>query len=279
MLLVILALLWIVLLTPMVVRKFRDGGTEKSIEHFHAEHEVLSRQGYAVEPSRHLDQPGYARGAYAPPTYAPPMSAPAPRRPHLTVVHDDDTYRSLESRPSWQEWSDTYDFDHDEEQRSRFQSNRYAAAYSSVPRAVEANAYDESPVRRRSMKARRRMMVTRLALVTVVFSLLAFVTGYSLVLDMAVLSWVGVAAYVALALYAISQGYLHETSLGIRLGANRHLASVEPLYGEYDEYDDEEDEDGTGPGGRYDVQVLSDFYDPSDVGQWRRESQSRYALG
>ena len=45
------------LLAPTVVRRFRDNGTERSIESFHAEHEVLSRQGYTVPPAHRLDEP------------------------------------------------------------------------------------------------------------------------------------------------------------------------------------------------------------------------------
>ena len=273
MLLIILALLWIVLLTPMVVRRFRDGGAEKSIEHFHTEHEVLSRQGYVVAPAHRLEQPD--DGPYRAPV-AQPAAQPAARRPRLTVVQDDDTYRSLETRHSWQEWSESYDFDYEDEPPRVAPSNRYAAAYASVPRQVEAVTYDEPPIRRHSMRARRRMMMTRLALVTVLTSALAFVTGVSLLLDLAVLSWVAVAAYVALALYAISQGYLNETSLGFRFGRSRPLASVEPLY---DEYEDDEYGDGPGYEGGYRGGYASEFYDASDAGQWRRESQSRYALG
>lgn len=270
MLLIILALLWIVLLTPMVVRRFRDGGAEKSIEHFHAEHQVLSRQGYVVAPAHRLEQPD---DVYYP---EPAERDPSPRRPHLTVVQDDDTYRSLEARHSWQDWSESYDFDQDDEPRPAVQSNRYAAAYSSVPRQVDAVVYDEPPIRRRSMRARRRMMITRLVLATVLTSAIAYLTGVSVLLDLAVLSWVADAAYVALALYAISQGYLLETSLGIRLGRSSSLAPVEPLY---DEYDDDEYGDGPGYGDGYLAQPVSEFYDANDSGQWRRESQSRYALG
>ena len=40
MLLIILALFWVAILAPVVVRRFRDSGTERSITSFHAEHEV-----------------------------------------------------------------------------------------------------------------------------------------------------------------------------------------------------------------------------------------------
>ncbi len=60
MLLIILALFWVALLAPMAIRRLRDGGAERSIQSFHAEHEVLSRQEYAVNPAHRLDQPDAA---------------------------------------------------------------------------------------------------------------------------------------------------------------------------------------------------------------------------
>jgi hypothetical protein len=272
--LVILALLWAALLIPMAVRRLRDGGPEKSIEHFHTEHEVLSRQGYAVAPAYRLSEPV---------RYEAP---PEPRRPHLTVVHEGDTYRTLESRSSWEEWSEDYDFEAEERPSRSVRSNRYAAAYSSVPRDAELSARYEPPVtRQRSMRSRRRVVFTRLLLVAVVAAVASFVTGYSLLLDVAVLAWVAVVGYVALALYAVSQGYLLESSLGLaRRG--RGLATVEPLYGDYERFDEPAGYDDTGYE-RYPRREVAidevdeddeEYYDPQ-AGRWRRGSSSHYALG
>src|SRR5271163_2389165 len=101
MLLIILALFWVALLAPMAIRRLRDGGGERSIQAFHAEHEVLSRQEYAVNPAHRLDQPDAVESSPQDPG----------RRSRLTVVHADDTYRSLESRSSWDEWSEDYEYD------------------------------------------------------------------------------------------------------------------------------------------------------------------------
>ena len=90
MILVILALAWIAFLAPVVIRKVRDMGSDRSIEHFHAEHEVLSRQGYTVEPAYRLDEYAPAPPAPAPIRRAPVVEA-RPARPRLTVVKDDDT--------------------------------------------------------------------------------------------------------------------------------------------------------------------------------------------
>src|SRR5664280_1893648 len=183
MLLVVLARFWVALLTPVVVRRFRDGGTEKSIDSFHAEHEVLSRQEYAVAPAHRLDDSDHNE-----------QHEPEPaRRPRLTVVHDDDTYRSLETRGSWDEWAEDYDYDHEAPRRSA-SINRYAAAYSSTPSGPVVSAYREPPVRR-SMKAQRRMILTRLALAVATMTILGVATSYSILVDLAVLTWIGFAVY------------------------------------------------------------------------------------
>ncbi len=262
MILVIIGLLWVILLAPMALRRLRDRGAERSIESFHAEHEVLERQGYAVAPAHRLSE-------------EPP--APAPRRPQLTVVHADDTYRTLESRSSWEEWDRAYDYDdgegaHDwttgveygagESHDGHAARNRYAAAYSSVPRGqveVEAPA-----LRRRTARAQRRMVVTRLVLVVVALSALSFVVSSSILFDLAVLSWVAAAGYVALALFAMSQGYLEPRSLG--LGRRADVADLDShrdpyLRSAYEETPAEEEE----------------WYDEDDSG-WGRSS-GRYALG
>jgi hypothetical protein len=253
MLLIILALFWVAILAPVVVRRFRDSGTERSITSFHAEHEVLSRQGYVVAPAHRLDQPDHheARSHAAP-------------RPRLTVVHADDTYRTLETRDSWDEWSQAYDYDRDEAETRRVApvapSNRYASAYSSVPSDNDVRVHYETPTRQRSMRARRKMLFMRTALAAVVLTATYFAVGYSIVEDLAILAWVALVSYVAMALVAVSQGYLHESSLPIRLPRARQLATIAPLYNEPAEFD-------------------SEFYESDAEDEWRRESSSRYALG
>ena len=101
MLLIVLALIWVALLAPVVIRRLREGGSEKSIQSFHAEHEVLTRQDYAVAPAHRLDEPDEA----------PVREYGGDRRPRLTVVHPDDTFADLASRTTWDEWSEDYDYD------------------------------------------------------------------------------------------------------------------------------------------------------------------------
>lgn len=253
MLLIVLALFWLALLAPIVVRKFRDGGTEKSIQSFHAEHEVLSRQDYAVAPAHRLDRPDDAITS----------SQSGERRPRLTVVHADDTFGTLETRASWDEWSDDYEYD--DEAAERGVTNHYARAYASRPEQPAAAARYEAPIRRRTMRAQRRMIFTRLALAALALTAIAVVTRYSFFIDVAALAWISLILFVALALYAVSQGFLEEESLPVRLPRRRPLATIEPLY--------RESEDFYTP--RYEGEFTSEFYEPDDESTWRREPQRR----
>jgi hypothetical protein len=254
MLLIVLAIFWVALLAPVAIRRLRDGGAERSIQSFHAEHEVLSRQEYAVNPAHRLDQPDVTESALQ----------NHGRRSRLTVVHADDTYRSLESRSSWDEWSEDYEYD-DQPNNERESMNRYAAAYSSVPNDTTVRRSYGAPIRQRTMKSRRQMMFVRLVIASTVLSILAFTMSYSLITDVAVASWVCVVSYVALALYAVSQGFLNESSLPLRLPQPHKLASVQRLY------------DAVAP--RYEDEYESEYEEDDENDGWRRESQPRRALG
>jgi hypothetical protein len=116
-------------------------------------------------------------------------------------------------------------------------------------------------MRRASMKTRRQSVFLLLAASAVALSGLSIVVGYSLLEDLALLAWMGLIFYVALALFAVSQGFLFESSLPIRIPQGRTLATIEPIY-----YEDVEEFD-------------SEFYDENDDSEWRRESPSRYAVG
>jgi hypothetical protein len=244
----------VALLAPVAIRRLRDGGAERSIQSFHAEHEVLSRQEYAVNPAHRLDEPDDTESALQ----------SHGRRSRLTVVHADDTYRSLESRSSWDEWSEDYEYD-DRPNNERESMNRYAAAYSSVPNDTTVRRRYDAPIRQRTMKSRRQMMFVRLVLASTVLSILAFTMSYSLISDVAVASWVCVVSYVALALYAVSQGLLNESSLPLRLPQPRKLASVQRLY------------DAVAP--RYEDEFESEYDEDDEDDGWRRQSQPRRALG
>jgi hypothetical protein len=250
-LLIILGIFWVAILVPVAVRRFRDSGTEKSIHSFHAEHEVLSRQEYSVPPAHRLD-----------PSNREEERSNLDVRPRLTVVHPGDTYRSLESRTSWDEWANDYDYEREDGMsRAVEPSNRYVSAYSSVPNEREVlNTYDP-PMRPGSMRARRTAVFLLLSAAAVLLSGVNFLVGYSFIEDLAILAWVGLVCYVGMALFAVSQGFLYESSLPVRIPQARRVATVEPLYGERDD------------------EFESEFYEADDDGAWRRDSASRYAVG
>jgi hypothetical protein len=256
MLLLVLGLFWVALLAPIVVRRLRDAGTEKSIQSFHAEHEVLSRQDYAVAPAHRLGEPDQ-------PALGTPSTEP---RSRLTVVHADDTYGSLESRASWDDWSEDYEYD--ARRANAPQVNRYAKAYSSRPSELVATSEYRAPIRRRTMRAQRRMVFTRLVLAALLMSVVAFVSGSSFLVDVTAVAWLGVVGYIAMAFYAVSQGYLNDSSLPLRIPLRRPLATIEPLYADDDQYES-----------RYEDEFTSEFYQPDADEQWRREPLRRRALG
>ena len=268
MLALIVVLFWLAILVPWAVLKFRNSRTEKSIDTFHAEHEVLSRQGYSVTPARRLDDAYlYEEHAYE------PEHEPARSRPHLTVVHDDDTYSTLESRLTWDEWERDYDYDQPRTvaaHPSAHAHNRYAAYASAPPEGVYATSApyaleyrDVAGPLRTSMKVRRNRIFASLGLSALVTTGLNFLIGLSLLQYLAILSWVGLVLYVATALFAISQGYLEASSL-VGLRRTTFVAPVD--HDATDAYEDEV----------YDEEEA--YEEAADVAQWRRESR-RYALG
>jgi hypothetical protein len=269
MLALIVALFWLAILAPWAVIKFRNSRSEKSIDSFQAEHDVLSRQNYSVAPARRLgDAYLYEEHAYE------PGHEPSRSRPHLTVVQDDDTYSSLESRLSWDDWERDYDYDQSHSLSSSVDhgDSRYVA-YASSPTTTQgpyANSPEyelhyssvEAPFAA-SMKVRRNRIVASLSISALVTTGLNLLIGLSLMQYLAVLSWVALALYLAAALFAVSLGYVEvSTLLGRRSTAAYEPADVEAgQQGRYNEaYPDEADE-------------ASD-----DDEQWRREPR-RHALG
>jgi hypothetical protein len=112
-------------------------------------------------------------------------------------------------------------------------------------------------------------MFLRCVAAAAVVSLVAFLSGSSILVDLAALAWFAVVLFIALALYSVSQGYLAETSLPLRLPQRRPLATVKPLYADNDaEY-----------ASPYEPVFVSEFYEPESEEPWRRESQNYRAFG
>lgn len=276
MLALIVALFWLAILAPWAVVKFRNSRAERSIDSFHVEHERLSRQGYSVAPVRRLDDAYlYEEHAYE------PEHEPARSRPHLTVVHESDTYSTLENRSSWDEWERDYDYEHPRTLAAPQDVNHHRyAAYASAPSreatmvrpapGAYGDGFVDGPIRV-SMRVRRTRIFASLGLSAIVTTGLNFLIGLSLLQYLAVLSWVGLVFYVALALFAVSQGYLEVSSL---IGV-RHGRADAPSY-----YEDDPMEDAESFGLYADEQYYEETsYAEAPVDdRWRREPR-RVALG
>ncbi len=237
MLLVVIALLWGAFLVPLAVRHLREWRSERAIEHFTVESQVRAPAAAPAVPR------------------AVPMPTPTPARPRLRVVHEGDTYRSLEAERSWDEWASDYEFDETPTRASR----------SAMPTSRPVSA---PPVARgRSMRRRRRVVFTRLLVVSVLATLGAWLTGASILWDLTFALWCCLVAFVALAIYAVGQGYLHESSVGLSVLSRRgyleptadldaiHHAPRTPAWtassAASERWEDADDEDGYGDGGGY----------------------------
>ena len=245
MLIIGILLLWVVLLSPFAYRWLRDRGGERSIQTFHHEHESLRRRGYSVQPARVLED-------------EVPLVEETTRRPRLRVVRDEDTLPILESEMSWEEWGRFYGEELGEVEAVAPQPTRSTnpyAAYAATPSVSMPAPYAEAPLRQVSMRTRRHRIAAGLVSAAVLFSGGNMLLGVSFFQDLAIVAWLAVVGYAALALTAVALGYLDQSSLGLR---RPRIASVTPL-----EVVDE------GP---------SEFYEDDEDTQWRREP-SRYALG
>jgi phosphoglycerol transferase MdoB-like AlkP superfamily enzyme len=126
------------------------------------------------------------------------------------------------------------------------------------------------------MRAQRRIVFSRLVVVAFVLTILALVVGSSIILDLAALSWFGVVAFVALALYSVSQGYLLDTSLPL-LSKRTRLATVAPLYGYQQESADDRYEKSADD--RYESSYDGEVFEPDVDEEWARQFPRYRALG
>lgn len=253
MLLLVLALVWVAILLPVLVRYWRDRGGERKIESYHTERERLIRQEqeHAVFDPRH-ESP------------SEPLERERPGRPHLTVVYPEDTVRSLKERGSWDEWRRDYEYDLEDNRdavRARLEHNRYAAAYSSVPNEVFDTGFDEPYGTQVSMQLRRRRILVGLVLTCLAFTLLTLVSSSAFLANLAVLAWALLIGFVDLGLVAIGLGYM-ESPLDTVTRTNVEVERPsQPAYESDVEYLDEE------------------YFDEDDQRVWRHETAPRRALG
>ncbi len=76
MIVLIIVVVWVVLLTPFAVRRFREANGDKPMLNFREGVQILRRQGYSVQPARILED-------------EVPLEV-GHNRPHLRVVRDED---------------------------------------------------------------------------------------------------------------------------------------------------------------------------------------------
>lgn len=255
--LLILLAFWIAILAPLAVRRLRDFGSERSIQMFHTEHDRLTRHPYTVQPAHRLDREDR-------------LDAPSA----LTVVHADDSSAAYAQRRMYEEWDREIADDFSDEYVEPTTA-RYASAYSHTPREEET-LY--AP--RGSMKARRRMIVTRLLTTAGVLTFFSLFVNISFLRDLMLLSWGLVVAYAALALLAVAMGYINEQTLlpFLKGGPGRPLAEItsilerRPRREIRDDYEEEEL--------YYDDEVNDvddEFYDADD--RWELDHAPRRAHG
>ena len=249
MLLLVLALVWVAILVPIAVRYFRDSGTERSIESFYAEREMLSRQEHFVPPEHYDERP-------EPPAMTQPDRA---RRPHLTVVHPNDTVGTLQARGTWDDWSRDYDYESDADvQRQRRDMNRYAAAYASVPGDRFGSSYNVPYEDRGAMRLRRRRIFVTLLVLCLAFTALTFVSKSPALVNAAVAVWAALLSFVVLALVSLGLGYMG--------ASNVPETYVDAVYEPAVPFSSRDDD--------YDV-----YGEVASEPQWRRDAVPRRAFG
>ncbi len=216
---ILLVALWIAVLTPIVVRHFRDRDTDRSILNFHERMARLSGNSETlIEPAHRLDVSDELPPR---PVYEYEANPPI-RAPRLRVVPLDATPADLERELSWDEWSDQYADDPYE--------RSVTAAYDADPRMQRAAAYAHAPVSSpfpstyrvtdvtseppvspygsRSQRQRRRRVLLRLVSAAIVTTLATIATGWFFVEALMVLSWVGLLGFLGLMYYAVTTGMM-----------------------------------------------------------------------
>jgi hypothetical protein len=221
MLILILIAVWIAILAPVAVRRFRDRDTDRSIVSFHKRMAKLGDRGEPiVEPAHRLESPRPEMDYAVGPAYA---AAPAPRgvpAPLLRVVPEGASQGDLDRQLSWDDWSRQYLDEEDYQMATRYadepaahlaappqMSHARAVAYSHVPTAPSLTA--RAPVSTaRAQRVRRRQILIAIVGTAVVSTLLSIVSGLWLFELLAFASWIGLVVFLGLMYYAMSLGMI-----------------------------------------------------------------------
>lgn len=234
MLIGILAVIWIAVLSPIIIRRLRDQDTDRSIVNFH---ERMARLGGhnppLVTPAHRLD----VSDETPPRELLDSEVNPPTRAPHLRVVPINATRTDLEREQSWDEWSLSHSDDPFEQsalvRHSVALANPRAAAYARVPAVPVASAAPlNSPFGSRTQRMRRRRTLLTLSASTLLTSAAALVVNSILVDVAALTAWTGLLGFLGLMYYAMSSGLISSSTFRNRPAPLRTAAPI--VYNEFD---------------------------------------------
>jgi hypothetical protein len=260
MLIGVLVLVWIVVLSPLAFKHYRERQSERSIVSFHERMAKIGTGAPLVAPAHRLDV-----SDEAPPRAVHDYEVNPPTRvPRLRVVPDNATVRDLELEQSWEEWSLAHSDDPREvtqaREASRARINPRAAAYSRVPasrtamslRAVPEHIVSIPASLAPSARQRRRRTILQLSGAIAVTTLFAFFTSILEFEILAVASWMALAGYLGLMYYAMTQGLIPSGSTASLARSGVRVATAPTYRMTADDYDAfEDDGEGFRRGERY----------------------------
>lgn len=189
----ILVVLWVVVLTPAVVRRLREHSSSESIDSFHHSLHLLERTGPKLIPPAYRLESAFASQGLATGQSGYPSVSSAPGRPNLVLLKPDDG--SEGDRP-------------DDQVVDEVSGEHYQRV--ELPPLVETGpehpwlAQRSEDYRRQQGRRRRREVVAGLTATFLVTGLLGIAHQFRLLWVLTALSGLVLAAYVALSLYARS---------------------------------------------------------------------------
>ena len=243
MLIVALVVLWIAVLSPIIIRRFREQNSDRSIVNFHERMEKLSVRTPIVEPAHRL-----AVNDESPVQVASYETQIAPR-PRLRVVPADATVGQLDRDQSWVEWSRSYSDDPFEEtttpRHAVVANNPRAAAYSRVPATtLTAPMPHRGQFGSRSQKVRRRRVLLSLASSTALSTIVVLFASSIIVDAWTLVSWLSLVSFLGLMYYAMSVGMIESQSAPVRRTTPRLVAQpvrTATFENEFDAFHDPEE--------------------------------------
>lgn len=210
MLIGILVVVWVIVLSPLAIRHFRETQSERSIVTFREKMDRIGSGTPLVAPAHRLGV-----SDEAPPRPVEAYEADPPTRaPHLRVVPSNATVAELESDLSWREWSLAHSDDPREvasaRVAARVRANPRAAAYARVPAApIERPAPPIEGSWSRTARARRRRTLLQLVGAAVVLTLAAAFMDATILVALAAAAWVALAGFLGLMYYAMTNGLIN----------------------------------------------------------------------